>query len=348
MEKLGYDRSDLDIIGEDVNLMQGTGNPHAFAKILPGERCLDLGSGLGVDAFLAASRVGNKGKVIGLDLSAKEVVRARSRAEERKVENVVFVQGDMESIPLADQSVDVVISNGGFCLVPDKKKAFKEINRVLVPGGRLSISCTTLKKDLTADMNWPSCMEVFMPLVSVVPTLEEIGFEDVEVDDSNSRMDVWDLEQEEIIARVARDLLPHSEVEGMCSHAKKAAEKRAIVQAQLILDEALGRVEAELEREPEPASLEGAEKSAIEKNPSQYKGVHWGDPAYSHLQYVDMNSLCARVNIYARKPLAARTKATSAARDETNGHAMATAALFGVAAIALAARRPTMAFRFFR
>jgi SAM-dependent methyltransferase len=387
MEKLGYDRADLDIIGADVNQMQGTGNPHAFAAIKAGEVCLDLGSGLGVDAFLAANRVGKDGRVIGLDLSQKEVVRAQKRAGERSIENVLFVHGDMEAIPLEDSSVDVVISNGGFCLVPDKEKAFKEINRVLVPGGRLSISCTTLKKELSEDKDWPSCMEVFMPLDSVNPVLEGIGFLDVQVDDSNSRMDVWDMQEEEIVMRVARDLLPESAVEGMCSHARKAAERKAVAEAQRILEEALGGKEGVVEEEPEeePVNTEGmcshakkaaerkaaerkaAEKkteqaaqrqpaskgkSAVESNTAEYKGVHWGDPTYAHLQSLDMNSYCARVNIFARKPVGGAAPApapapttvvlassTAAFASEQGGSMLGATTLLGAAAVAVLFRR---------
>eukprot|EP00466_Bigelowiella_natans_P017456 jgi/Bigna1/39614/e_gw1.33.125.1 len=165
-KRLGYTAQELDVIGQDVRTMQGTGNPHKLAKIKAGETVLDLGSGLGADAFLAAHSVGQDGRVFGLDLSQEHVSQAQHRAEERGVGNIVrFVRGDMEHIPLPDSSVDCVISNGGFCLVPNKPLAFQEVSRVLKPGGRMSIACTTLRQPLPSPDThgpWPACMEVFL------------------------------------------------------------------------------------------------------------------------------------------------------------------------------------------
>ena len=117
-----------------------------MAKIKPGEAVLDLGSGLAVDSFIAAARVGEQGTVVGLDISKKEVQHAQKRAKLRGIDNrVSFVNADMENMPLPDNSIDCVISNGAFCLAPNKKKAFSEIMRVLKPGGRMSVSTSTMK-----------------------------------------------------------------------------------------------------------------------------------------------------------------------------------------------------------
>lgn len=118
---------------------------------------LDLGSGLGVDSFIAATYTGPKGKVIGLDISSKEVLHAQKRADDRGLD-IKFVNADMEEIPLPDGLIDVVISNGAFCLAPNKEKAFKEIFRVLRPGGRMAVCTSTVKMDLEAGVNWPICM----------------------------------------------------------------------------------------------------------------------------------------------------------------------------------------------
>ena len=197
MTFLEYTEEQIRIAGRDAFNYQGVGNPHKHARIRGGDRVLDLGSGLGVDSFIAASRVGDEGSVVGLDISKGEVVHASKRAKVRGVEGkVTFVNGDMENVPLPDDSVDVVISNGAFCLAPDKEKAFKEIFRVLKPGGHFSVACTTLLKELDGDVNWPICMRVFMPLVRAQPMLDHIGFEAVEIDSSNSLM-TYTLEVEE-------------------------------------------------------------------------------------------------------------------------------------------------------
>ena len=156
--------------------------------LLPGQCVLDLGSGLGVDSFIAASLVGTSGRVTGLDFSRKEVEHAAARASARNVKNLDFVHGDMEKMPFSDGQFDVVISNGAFCLASDKAAAFREIQRVLKPGGRFSVACTTTRVPLDTDINWPVCMRVFMPLEAAQPMLEEIGFRNVSVDDSDSKM----------------------------------------------------------------------------------------------------------------------------------------------------------------
>ena len=110
---------------------------------------LDLGSGLGVDSFIAAHRVGKSGRVIGLDISKNEVKHANTRAKARDVsEYVSFVKADMEKMPFNDKEFDCIISNGAFCLAPNKKAAFAEIFRVLKPGGRFSVSTSTMIVDI--------------------------------------------------------------------------------------------------------------------------------------------------------------------------------------------------------
>ena len=188
MARLGYSATMIAEAGSDAYNYQGVGCPHNHAGISEGQSVLDLGSGLGVDSFIAAGLVGTEGRVTGLDISRKEVEHAASRAKARNIKNLDFVHGDMEKMPFSDEQFDVVISNGAFCLASDKAAAFREIHRVLKPGGQFSVACTTTKVDLDSDTNWPVCMRVFMPLEAARPMLEEIGFRNVSVDDSDSKM----------------------------------------------------------------------------------------------------------------------------------------------------------------
>lgn len=222
----------------------------------------------------------------------------------------------MEQIPAEDHSFDVVISNGGFCLVPDKPKAFREIARVLKPGGRVSICCTTNRVDLSAvgdgQVEWPACMEVFMPLHEAKSIVEAAGLVDVVVDDSDSKMDVWEVDEDAMATEIAA-----AADDGACSHARKAAARR-------------------LQELQELQDARSAERV----------GVHWGDPKFDHLLQRDVNKLCARVNIIARKPTLTASAAStaeegSASFSEGNlvGYPLAAAAAVVVGALAFRARR---------
>jgi SAM-dependent methyltransferase len=137
---LDYTEKDLSLAPGEANLGLGCGNPISKAELKLGETVLDLGSGAGFDAFLAAERVGESGKVIGVDMTQEMIEKARVNAEKLKISNVEFRLGEIEKIPVEDLSIDVVISNCVINLSPDKSTVFGEIYRSLKPGGRIIIS----------------------------------------------------------------------------------------------------------------------------------------------------------------------------------------------------------------
>jgi SAM-dependent methyltransferase/uncharacterized iron-regulated protein len=240
MHHLGYTEQDFDVVGPDAYNFQGVGNPHLHANIQKGETVLDVGSGLGIDSILASHAVGPDGHVVGIDLSEQEIKYARKRFQERGLTNTSFIVGDMENMKscIPDNSIDVIISNGAFCLAPNKEKAFAELYRVLKPGGRISICTTTIQEDkLEAGVSWPLCMKMFIAKNALQPLCESLGFHEVLIDDSNSSM-----------------------------------------------------------------SMEIPEEVFEQSNPGRNR-VHVGGEDFRHLEDFDMDRICARVCVVAKKPV---------------------------------------------
>jgi len=188
---IGYTEEELRASPEGANLGLGCGNPTALASLEEGEIVLDLGSGAGFDCFLAANKVGEKGQVIGVDMTPEMIDKARENAEKGGYRNVEFRQGEIENLPIENDSVDVIISNCVINLSPEKKQVFNEAYRVLKSGGRLVVSDIVLLKELPDYIK--NSVEAYVGCISgaivkdrYLDLINDAGFQDVNITDETS------------------------------------------------------------------------------------------------------------------------------------------------------------------
>jgi arsenite methyltransferase len=183
---MGYSADELAAAPEGADLGLGCGNPQAIAALRPGETVLDLGSGGGFDCFLAAKRTGRSGKVIGVDMTPEMVTKARGNARKVEATNVEFRLGEIEHLPVADGSIDVILSNCVINLSPDKRAVFQEAFRVLKAGGRLAISDVVAIKDMPPELAqsveaMTGCVAGSAKVSELETLLCDAGFEDVKI-----------------------------------------------------------------------------------------------------------------------------------------------------------------------
>ena len=197
--RLGYSHQDQASVPQGADMGLGCGNPRAIAALRRGEVVLDLGSGGGFDAFLAAREVGDNGRVIGVDMTPEMLSKARRNAAQGRFGNVEFRLGEIENLPVADASVDVIISNCVINLSPDKPRVFREAWRVLKPGGRLAISDVVASTELPASMrDDPYLHSACVAGASLIGDLEtwlaEAGFVEIRIrpkDESRNFIKDW-------------------------------------------------------------------------------------------------------------------------------------------------------------
>lgn len=185
-ESIGYSANELKSIPEDAILGLGCGNPTALADLKIGEAVLDLGSGAGIDVFLAANKVGENGHVIGVDMTEEMIRKGEKIAKENGYTNVEFRLGEIENLPVEDNSIDVIISNCVINLSPDKFRTYKEAYRVLKPGGRLLISDLVTEGELPEDIKknfdaWSECIAGALEKTEYIDTIKKTGFQNIEV-----------------------------------------------------------------------------------------------------------------------------------------------------------------------
>jgi SAM-dependent methyltransferase len=185
-KRIGYSEAEIASVPEGSNLGLGCGNPVALASLKEGEVVLDLGSGPGFDCFLAAGRVGKSGRVIGVDMTPEMLLKARENKTKGEYENVEFRLGEIENLPVADSSVDVIISNCVINLSPRKDQVFKEAYRVLKPGGRLMVSDIVLlaelpEKVMASVAAYVGCVAGASMKQEYLDAISRAGFKDVKV-----------------------------------------------------------------------------------------------------------------------------------------------------------------------
>ena len=185
-KSIGYSEQELQSIPQDSIMGLGCGNPTALAELKEGETVLDLGSGAGIDVFLAAKKVGEKGHVIGVDMTEEMIRRGVKIATKQGLVNVEFRLGEIEKLPIDENSIDAIISNCVINLSPDKLKTYKEAFRVLKPGGRLLVSDLVTQGDLPDDIKksfdeWSGCIAGALERNEYLNIIKKAGFNNIEI-----------------------------------------------------------------------------------------------------------------------------------------------------------------------
>jgi arsenite methyltransferase len=239
-EAFGYTAEELASIPAEANMGLSCGNPTAYANLRPGEVVVDLGCGGGLDVFLAAEKVGPGGRAIGIDMTPDMIELARRNAsktaDRRPRENVEFHLATIDRLPLADASVDCVISNCVINLAPDKPAVFREVARVLKPGGRLAVSDIALKRPLPPEIGenllaYVGCVAGAIPFEEYRRGLLEAGFAHVEVVDSGADLNAYTKVEGQ--SGCCSPAAAEPEQSACCAPAATAEESKALPVAQL-------------------------------------------------------------------------------------------------------------------
>jgi arsenite methyltransferase len=236
-KEVGYSDEEIKAVPDGANLGLGCGNPLALSSIREGDTVLDLGSGAGFDCFLAASRVGKNGRVIGVDMTSEMIEKARENAKKGNYENVEFRLGEIEKLPATNGSVDLIISNCVINLSPDKGKVFQEAFRVLKPGGRIMISDIVILKELPSFIRgsieaYIGCLSGAIKKDEYLQKIEGAGFQDVKVMGETSFSVEFIINDPTIKAMIEKSGLPLEKVTNIADsvvsikvHGVKPAEK---------------------------------------------------------------------------------------------------------------------------
>lgn len=224
-EAFGYSAEELSSIPAEANMGLSCGNPTAYAHLRPGEIVVDLGCGGGLDIFLAAPKVGPDGRAIGIDMTPEMIERARRNAEKGGFTNVEFHLAKIDKLPLPDNSVDCVISNCVINLAPDKQAVFREIARVLKPGGRLAVSDIALKKELPSEVSsdllaYVGCVAGAILIDDYKQGLLDAGFAHAEIVDTKRDLNIYDKIDNQQVCCAPSSALPVAS-SGCCAPAKQ-------------------------------------------------------------------------------------------------------------------------------